>query len=206
MLALAGILLLVVVVVNGLRTQGGSSTGPPLGGAMAPFAAPLALTGPEGDVNVARRAGQGAAGAVAACDVRGAGVLRSCDLVAGSPAVLVFFTASQDRCVRQVDRLDALAAKHPGVRIAAIALGGSRRNLRDLVVSRRWSLPVAHDRDAVLGNLYGVAVCPQVTQLLPGGKLGATSVGELSVGQLAALLDRLESRGRLATVAAESTR
>ena len=197
LLAVAGLALLALVTVNTLRTDGASSTGPPPGSVMTPFAAPLATSSLVGDVNVARRAGQGPAGAVAACDVRGAAVLNSCDLVDGRPAVLVFFTASKARCVAQVDRLAAAAVGQPGVRVAAITLGGDRRTLRELVLAHDWTIPVAHDRDAVLGNLYGVVVCPQITELRAGGRVGATTVGELSQ----AALDQ-----RLATLAAGGSR
>lgn len=192
----ATLILLAVVGVNTLRTQGASSTGPPAGQRMPPFAAPLAASAVTGDVNVARGRDQGQAGRVPACAVRGPGILTSCDLVRGAPAALVFFLAGRSRCVGEVDALAAAARAHPRVRIAAVALGGDRDAVRRLVAGHRWRFPVAWDRDAVLANLYGVAVCPQVTFLEPGGIVRDTTVGALGRAALGRRLAGLEAAAR----------
>lgn len=177
LLALFG--LLVIVTINTLRTPGRSSSGPPAGRALPAFAAPLATSDVEGDVNVATRAAQGAAGARPACELRGPGVLTSCELAERAAAALAFFLPGRERCVEQVDELARAARSVPGVRIAAVALGGERPALRRLVAERGWDFPVAHDRDAILANLYGVAVCPQITFARRGGRVQGSSVGEL---------------------------
>ena len=81
----------------------------------------------------------------------------------------------------------------PQVRVAAIALRGDRDALRATIRRRGWDFPVAYDRDAILANLYGVAVCPQITFVLPGGKVHDTVVGEQDVGQLRARLRDLQA-------------
>lgn len=182
LLALFG--LLVIVAINTLRTPGRSSSGPPTGRALPAFAAPLVGAKLEGDVNVATRAGQGAAGARPACDLRGPGVLTSCELAEDGPAALAFFVPGRGRCIDQVDELADAARAVPGVQLAAVALGGERPALRRLVADHGWDFPVAHDRDAILANLYGVAVCPQVTYVERGGSVQGSSVGELSRGEL----------------------
>jgi hypothetical protein len=73
---------------NGIKTDSGSSRGPAAGTQMPPFAAPIASSSLDGDVNVARTGGEGAAGARPACEVRGPDVLNSCDLVAQGPAAI----------------------------------------------------------------------------------------------------------------------
>lgn len=195
---IAAFLLLVVVAINTLRTPGRSSSGPAVGAAMPVFAAPLARSRIDGDVNVATRRGQGAAGAVPACAVPGTGVLRSCDLVRGRPAAIVFFTPGRGRCVDELDALARAARAVPGVAIAAVALRGDRGEIRRLVRDRGWRFPVAYDRDAILANLYGVAVCPQVTFLRPGGTVDGTTVGTQTAGQLAARLRALRQAAEAA--------
>ena len=188
---LAAFGLLVVVALNTLSTPGGSSSGPAVGAPMPPFAAPLALSAVKGDVNVATRAGQGAAGDRPACQVRGPGILTSCDLVRGHPAALAFFVPGRARCVDELDALARAARAVPGVQVAAVALRGDRGKLAGVVRGHAWGFPVAYDRDAVLGNLYGVAVCPQITYVLPGGHVQGTTVGELDTVQLTARLREL---------------
>ena len=183
--------LLVVVALNTLSTPGGSSSGPAVGAPMPPFAAPLALSAVKGDVNVATRAGQGAAGDRPACQVRGPGILTSCDLVRGHPAALAFFVPGRARCVDELDALARAARAVPGVQVAAVALRGDRGKLAGVVRDHAWGFPVAYDRDAVLGNLYGVAVCPQITYVLPGGHVQGTTVGELDAVKLTARLREL---------------
>ncbi len=201
-LLLAGVALLVVVGVNTLRTHGVSSTGPPVGRVAPRFAAPLALGAREGDVNVAQHAGQGAAGAHAACSVRGSGILNSCDLTRTRPAALVFFATGEGRCTGEVDALARAGRAVPEVALAAVAVRSDRGALRGLVTSHGWSFPVAYDRDGALANLYGVAVCPQVTYLLPGGVVVGTTVGELGqaalTGRLRALVSEARRRGAAA--------
>jgi hypothetical protein len=192
-LLVAAVGLLAVVGVNTLRTQGASSSGPAAGESLPPFAAPLARSAVTGDVNVAREAGQGAAGDRPACSLRGPGILTSCELVRGAPAAIAFFVPGRERCEREVDALARAGRDHPDVRIAAVALGGDRDEVRRIIARRGWTLPVAWDRDAILANLYGVAVCPQITFAEAGGRVRETTVGELGAEALALRLGRLEA-------------
>ena len=82
------------------------------------------------------------------------------------------------------------------MRVAAVALRGDRGELAGVVRGHGWDFPVAYDRDAVLGNLYGVAVCPQITFLLPGGRVQGTTVGELDAAKLTARLRELAAAAR----------
>jgi hypothetical protein len=41
-------------------------------------------------------------------------------------------------------------------------------------------MPVGVDRDGILADLYGVAVCPQVAFVERGGRVASTSVGTSS--------------------------
>jgi hypothetical protein len=192
------VLLLAWVSVNALRSEGPGSEGVRSGARLPPFAAPLALGPVEGDVNVARRAGQGAAGSRPACAVRGPGILNVCALWARGPVVLAFLATRGARCTGELDVLERARRAHPGVQFAAVSIRGERAELRALVRHHGWGFPVGHDRDGVLANLYGVAVCPHLTYALPGGRVTATSVGTLGADALERRLDELERGARAA--------
>jgi hypothetical protein len=195
-LGVVAVLLIAYVTLNTLRSDPVGSKGLRVGSALPPFAAPLADSKLDGDVNVARRAGQGAAGKVPACSVRGAGVLNSCVLERQGPVVLAFTVTSGAQCTHELDALEAVRARHPGVQIAAVAIRGSRSALRGLIRRHGWGFPVAYDRDGVLANVYGVAVCPQITYALPGGRVTGTSVGVLEAAALDRRIGALEAAAR----------
>lgn len=185
-LGVAGIVLVTLVTINTFRTEGRGATGLEVGSAMAPFAAPLALTDLEGDVNVARKANQGDAGRVPACALRGPKILNACDLWRSRPVVLAFMATRGDSCIKELDALERVRRRFPDVAFAAIAIRGNRDDLRDLIRSRGWRFPVGFDRDGALANLYGVAVCPQIVFGRRGGRVVDTTFGELSEAELMA--------------------
>lgn len=191
-----GVLFLAVVLVNGIRSKGPGSEGVTIGQRMPAFAAPLALSDLEGDVNVATKAGQGEAGKVPACRLRGERILNVCQLYERGPVVLAFAATRGKQCIRQLDTMQAAVRRHPGVQFAAVSIRGSRGDLRDLVRRRGWTFPVGYDRDGILANIYGIAVCPLVTFALPGGKVTATSLGEAGPGELDRRVRALEAAAR----------
>lgn len=174
---------LAYITINGLSTEGPGSRGVPEGEELPAFAAPVALSDLEGDANVSDRA----------CEVRGPDVLNVCDLAARGPVVLAFFAAPSDRCADQVDVLDDLRDRFPNVQFAAIAIRGDRADLRRTVRERGWQLPVAHDRDGAVTNLYRVAVCPTTT-LAAGGKVHSTAIGTLDERELVTRVEELIRR------------
>jgi len=182
--ALVAFALIVYVSLNTLRSDHVSSRGPKPGSRVPPFAAPLALGDVKGDVNVARKAGEGEAGHQPACSVRGPGILNSCQLAERGPFVLAFLATRGTKCTRQLDVLERLRAAHPDVQIAAVAIRGDRGDLRALVRRHGWRFPVAYDHDGILANLLGVAVCPLLTYALPGGIVEDSTVGEVASADL----------------------
>jgi peroxiredoxin len=182
---LVGTLAVVAVAyisVNSLQTEGPGSRGVPEGEELPAFAAPLALSDLEGDANVSERA----------CDVRGARVLNVCELAERGPVVLAFFAAPSDRCDDQIDVLERVRERFPGVEFAAVAIRGDRDDLRRTVRERGWRLPVGHDRDGAVTNLYGVAVCPATTFADRGGTVRGTAIGSLDAPALVARVEELE--------------
>jgi AhpC/TSA family len=192
----AAVVLLGWVTFNTVRSKGVGSEGLAVGRRMPPFAAPLALSGLDGDVNVARRADQGAAGRRPACSVRGPDVLNICALYERRPVVLAFLATRGARCTRELDRLQRLRARHRGVAFAAVSIRGDRDELRATIRRHRWTFPVGYDRDGALANLYGVAVCPTITYALPGGVVHGTTLGELDLAGLGARVAALERAAR----------
>lgn len=195
----AGRLLLVVAVafilyvtLNGLRTEGPGSAGLEGGGAMPPFAAPLARSSLEGDVNIAtEETAGGPAGQRPACDVRGPDVLNACALWEQRPVALAFVATRGTKCTGALDQLERLRPRFPGVAMAAVAVRGDRDDIRRLARERGWDLPVAYDRDGVLANLYGVAVCPHLVLARRGGEVDRTLVGTVTDAELARRLEAL---------------
>ena len=180
------------LMIQTLRKEGPGARGLPAGTPLPPFAAPLATGDVEGDANVARPEGRDRG----ACAVRGRGILNSCQLAERGPTALAFLVTRSDRCTDELDRLERVRSRHPDVQIAAVAIRGDRGDLRELVREHGWRFPVAHDRDGVLANLFGVAACPQVTYVLPGGRVRGTTVGEDDVARLDARLSALERAAR----------
>lgn len=187
-----GVLVIALITLNTFRSEGPGSRGITTGGTAPPFAAPLALSDLVGDVNVAVAAGSGDAGAVPACSLRRPDVLNVCALYEKGPVVLAFFATRGAECITQLDRLDDVAARHPDVAFAAVSIRGDRDDLRRTIRERRWRFPVGYDRDGILANAYGVAICPQITFLRKGGAVQDTSLGAIDARDLEARVRRLE--------------
>ena len=130
--------LIVYISLNTLRSDHVGSTGLKVGSRLPPFAAPLALGRVNGDVNVARKAGQGSAGARPACSVRGPGILNSAQLAERGPFVIAFLATRGAQCTRQLDALQRLLAAPPGP-----AVRGGRRSAATATTCAPWCAATA---------------------------------------------------------------
>jgi hypothetical protein len=157
-----------LITINTIVTKPNGATGIEPGRQLAPFAVPLARGTLNGDANVATHANQGASGRMPACAVRGAQILNVCELYEQGPVVLALFVDGGS-CPAILSDMQSLAPTFPGVRFAAVAIRGNRRQLLRLIRSRGLTLPIGIDKDGVLVALYKVASCPQVTFAYPGG-------------------------------------
>ncbi|HEV2785699.1 MAG TPA: hypothetical protein VGV67_04870, partial [Solirubrobacteraceae bacterium] len=137
------------------------------------------------DANVAREAGQGAAGGRPACEVRGPTVLNVCELAERGPLVLGIMATRQASCVGAFHRLEGLRRRHRGLQVAVVSVGGELDDLRQIVRGRRWSFPVGWDRDGVLASVYGVVTCPYVAVARWRGRVQATLTGAIGGDELA---------------------
>jgi len=187
----AAIVLVLLLLVSTIRhgTERGAR-GVPAGEVMPPFAVPTALGPIDADANIAAKDGEGQAGKRAACSVRGRDVLNGCALREAGPVVLAFFAIRSRECIAQLDAMQRVRARLPGVQLAAISIRGDRGDLRKLVRRHGWTFPVGYDRDGALSNAYHVQVCPQLTFARRGGRVVETTFGALKPADLVA-----EARG-----------
>lgn len=202
----AAIVVLVLVVVGGslLTLYNGRSGSPAVdpGEPLPPFAAPLA-TEPKLEhdaVNYAEHADEGEAGRVPACSVDDRSVITSCALLDRGPLVLMMFAGGIDACVSSVDDLNRLRARYPQVQTLAVAIGGEHDKTAKIVRDRRWTLPVAYDRDGGLSSRLGSPSCPFVLFVAPDGTVRERLFGgEYTQEQLEVGMRDLATETRRAT-------
>jgi AhpC/TSA family len=193
---LLAVVILVLITINTIVTKPNGGSGFAPGEKVAPFAVPLALGNLSGDANVATRTGEGLAGRVPACEVRGTQVLNLCQLYEGAPVVLALFVDSGS-CPAVLADMRALAPSFPGVHFAAVAIKGQRTAVRRLVRTRSLAFPVGVDSDGALAVLYKVASCPQLSFVLPGGvEQGRTLLHRVPVVRLRARIAQLVAVAR----------
>lgn len=182
--------LLLFITFNTIVTESQGSKGLEAGDALPPFAMPLSTSSCEGrcDANVATAAGQGAAGARPACEVRGKDVLNVCELREQGPFVLAFVFHPVDRCREQITVLERVAARHRDVRFRIVAVRADAGEARGL----RSNLPVGYDHDGAVANEYAVVVCPTITYVARGGRVAGSTVGSQTEAQLEEWVRRIE--------------
>jgi hypothetical protein len=193
MVGAIGLTLIVAVSVYQFATHGLGTTGVPSGHQLHFFAAPLAGTDLNGDPNLAPPC------TLARHNPR---ALNVCLLARRGPLVLAFFVTGAQPCERQVDALQTLSARFPAsaVQFAAVAVNAGHAATAALVRARRWSIPVAYDRDGSVGALYGVVVCPMAELALRGGIVYERLIGDrwqnvAAIGpQVRALVDAERAR------------
>lgn len=190
------VLFLGYVTLNTVTSSHGSrSVGPAVGERLPSFAVPLASShaAESYDANVFTRP-QG--GHPAACSIQRPDVINVCRLEDHGPVVLAFLATRGAQCELALDRIERVRRGFPGVQVAAVAIRGDLGDVRRLTVTHGWHFPVGYDRDGILANLYGVAVCPQTTFALPGGRVRGTAIGQLAVPALRARFAALVAAAR----------
>jgi hypothetical protein len=167
-----GIGIAVVISVLLVVTRGIGPVGIPPGHQLHWFVAPLATSSLVGDANLVPHCDP------AHPDTR---ALNVCPwLAARAPLVIGFFIPSSGDCTRQIDTIQAVSREfRPGsVQFAAVAVRTNRTSAAALVHSHHWSIPVAYDRDAAVGAVYGVQVCPLLELAYRGGLVKYRLVGD----------------------------
>ncbi len=193
---IAVVLLLVYVTVNTLSTKSPGSKGVGIGQKVPPFAAPLALAdakcgGEDCDASVlVHKRGTHPL----ACDIRGPDVLNSCQLAERGPSVIAFLVAPSQKCIDQVDTLQRLKPRFPGVQFAAVAIRGNHAKLNAIIKRHRWTLPVGYDHDGAVANAFAVAICPTITFVRKGGIVEATTLGLAGEHEIITKLRKIRTR------------
>jgi hypothetical protein len=144
----------------------GGQPGIPAGGRLRPFVAPLATSDLDLPANTHPR-----------CDPRRP-ARRGLNVCDRAPIVLAFFVVGAGTCEREIDTVQRLAPRYPGVEFAAVAVAATRGPTARLVRRRHWTIPVAYDETGAVGQLYGVAICPLLELALRGGRVEQRLIGE----------------------------
>jgi thiol-disulfide isomerase/thioredoxin len=179
-------LLLVFAFSVYLYAQNGSTTpGVAPGQRLHRFVAPLATSGLNATANAHPR-----------CN-RARPARRGLNVCGRQPIVLAFFVPDHAPCVREVDTLQQVAHRFPGIKFAAVAVDSDRASTAQLVRRHGWTIPVAYDSTDSIGQIYGIVVCPIVELARPGGTVVARLIGEIweQPGRLAAAVERLRQAG-----------
>ena len=185
LVGVVAVVVLAYITVNSLRTE---ALEPLARGTRLPsFAVPLAESANDRDANVFPGPGRGPDDEPPACTVRGPEVLNVCELAERGPVVLAWVVTGLGECARQVDVLDRVAARVPGVSFAAIAVRDDRQQVRRLIRDRGWSIPVGYDHDGAAANAYGLgAVCPLLTFAGRDGRVERSELGFTDEAELEA--------------------
>jgi len=192
-----GILMLMTVAVFAVTTSlpnsGEGLKGPAIGSELLDFAAPSATGNASNDDDANVRQGRGGnanAGPVPACEVVSEEVVNVCEL-RRKPLVLTFLVTRGADCEPQVDRVERMADEFPQVQFAAVVSGDEREDVEQIVERRRWTMPVAVDRDGAVVNLYGIGVCPTTVFSTPGGTVRRVELGNLTEDEMRGYVRKL---------------
>jgi thiol-disulfide isomerase/thioredoxin len=208
---LAFVAVIVIAVISATRSDRAGPLGSDPseeGSALAEFALPEAVGGPSGDANVYQ---DDCASSTTpcpeedvrtpACQVDVENVVRVCDLF-DRPLVLSFWFTRFADCVPAQDELDNLYDRYRDrVNFLSVNVADDREKVSQIVADHGWDMPVGHDAQGDVAELYHVGVCPTVVLAYPGGILAKAVIGNEAVGApLTAEIDALlrESRRRAA--------
>jgi thiol-disulfide isomerase/thioredoxin len=181
-----GILFLVVIAIAtvSLVSRGGKGAlGLPDGSNLPKFAAPSATGRLEGDANVFQNRKQAGDEHVPACAVEGRDVIRICDFF-DRPLVLVAWFSRCGNCERQLDTVERVKRRFPGVAFVGLDIRDPQDKAARAVRENGWTFPMAVDRDGAVSRLYGVGVGPTIFFAYPRGVLSETALGELDESAL----------------------
>jgi cytochrome c-type biogenesis protein len=175
--------------ISSLSTERAGVRGLNPGVRMPKFAAPSATGELEGDANVfqnARQAGDGRP----ACKVPAKDAIRICDYF-DRPLVLVAWFSRCKPCKPQLDTVERIRRRVPGVAFVGVDVRDSQDKARSIVTENGWRFPIGVDRDGAVGALYGVGVGPTTFFAYTGGVLAETAIGELDQRELEKRVRRL---------------
>jgi hypothetical protein len=201
---LAFVVIALVAVLNALQSDEGGILGSDRaadrGAPLPQFAAPDVLSGVVADANIDQDDCDGSRNPcpaeevrVPACRVEATAAIRVCDLFDRPLALSFWFTRGGD-CIPTQDAFDEIAASRSAdANFLSVNVLDDRDGVEEIVRARGWRVPVAHDADGAVSNIYGVGVCPTILLAYPGGILHAAEIkpGNFDAAELDAMVDEL---------------
>lgn len=180
-----GLAFVVVAIIAGInaitadpgQVLGNGSTG--VGGPLPEFAVPLAVGDLEGDANIAQddcEIGRNPCPddriRESACEIEPSpDLIRVCDLFDKPLAISFWFTRGAD-CLPAQFEFDQIAKQFGDrVNFLSINVRDDRDEVRRIVNEQKLEVPVGHDADGAVSNIYLVSGCPAVALAYPGGIL-----------------------------------
>jgi hypothetical protein len=196
----------IIAIVNAMRTDEGGIIGADSAGdrgwPLAEFAAPDVLAGlpADTDANIAQDDCEGGRNPCPpeqlrppACEVEIEGAIRVCDFFDRPLAISFWFTRGGD-CIPTQNAFARVAQRRSDeLNFLSVNILDDRDEVASLVRENGWDLPVAHDTDGAVSNVYGVGVCPTLLLAYPGGILHSAEIkpGNLNDREIDAAIDDL---------------
>jgi hypothetical protein len=190
--AAVGVIFLAVIVFAGINSISSETPSLEPGDRLPEFAAPSATGQTDKDINIDPKR---------ACKVRVKDAIRICDYF-GRPLVMIaWFTRGCDTCRPQLDTVERVRRRFPGVHFIGLDIRDSLDNARKEVREHGWGFPMALDRNGDLSRVYAIVGGPTLFFAYRGGILQRIVRGELDERELVADVEALirESRSRAAT-------
>jgi len=197
-----GVLFLGVILfagINALRNSGDAVLGPEQGKRVPLFAAPTATGSEDADANIDQgKVAEDGKRRDSACDIAGSrrDVVRICDYFDRPLAIVFWFTRGCGSCRRQLDTIERVRKRVPGVAFVGVDVADSKDNARKEVLEHGWTFPMAYDRDGAVSQLYGIGGGPTIVFAYPHGITAYVQLGELDERALARRARRLASASR----------
>jgi len=202
---LAFVALAIGALINTVQTDEGgiAGIGDETGSPLAEFAIPDLLGPLEGDANIFQDDCETSRNPcptddvrTPACEVSDEDAIRVCDFFDRPLAISFWFTSGGD-CIPTQDAFNEVAEQYEGrANFLSVDVRDDREEAQRLVESLDWSVPVGHDRDGAVSNIYQIGVCPTLILARPGGILDSEEIksGNFSAEEIAELIDGLIER------------
>jgi hypothetical protein len=192
-----GVLFLIAAILAGVNALSNRTPGPgglPAGKPLPRFAAPAATGTLKGDANInPDDADADGDRRTPACEIPGppSEVIRICDFFDRPLVMVAWFTRGCGTCERQLDTVERVRRRFPGVAFLGLDIADSRADAEKDVRKNGWRFPMAVDPDGAVSGLYQVGGGPLTFFAYPGGIAMGTAFGELDERELVARVRRL---------------
>lgn len=203
-MGLAFLAIAMVAVVNAIRTDEGGIAGADReadrGVPVPEFAVPDARGELSGDANIAEDDCESSRNPcpsdqvrVPACRIEAEGAIRVCDLFDRPLAISFWFTRGGDCLPTQQAFAEVARSRAKEVNFLSLNVLDDRDEVGAIASERGWELPVGHDADGAVSNLFGIGVCPSIVLAYPGGIIHAVEIkpGNFDVGEIERMVDEL---------------